>query len=215
MSTPDMPDFSTLVRQAWLSIASPRDVARWVMGFDMHRRARWELLLLTVILLVVVEVIQFQLMTDRIAAVFGEALAEAVGQMTRPFMAAITIGSLAVMSVFATFWIGRAMGGQGDLGDAVVLCAWFLFCLFLLECVKLVMSVALPPFGALLGIVGFGLFWWLMSNFVAELHGFSSLGMVFLMVLASAAAVLVGLIIFMSIIAALLGFEPPNVTPDV
>ncbi|MEM6324694.1 MAG: hypothetical protein AAF748_13455, partial [Pseudomonadota bacterium] len=64
-------------------------------------------------------------------------------------------------------------------------------------------------------IVGFGLFWWLMSNFVAELHGFSSLGMVFLMVLASAAAVLVGLIIFMSIIAALLGFEPPNVTPDV
>jgi len=47
----------------------------------------------------------------------------------------------------------------------------------------------LPGLVGLIAVVSIGLFFWLLVNFIAVLHGFRSLGMVFLMTLASGSAI--------------------------
>ena len=51
---------------------------------------------------------------------------------------------------------------------------WLQFIMALLQAVQLVAVLILPLLAALLGLVGLGLFFWLLTGFVAELHGFRS-----------------------------------------
>jgi hypothetical protein len=115
---------------------------------------------------------------------------------------------LLVVMVFAIFWIGRAMGGTGSFEEAILLVAWLQF---IMVCLQVIQAVALMFFPgvvvALIGMAGVALFLWLLTNFVAVLHGFSSLFQVFIMILVSAFAIAFGL----SIILTLIGVTVPMV----
>ncbi len=192
-------DMPTLLRHAVDSIRAPRDAARWVMSVDMPRGARWEALLLIVVISVILGQIGTFIVITEADLLMGPLLAN-------PVMAGIIQMSMLVLMVFAIFWIGRAMGGTGGFGDTILLVAWLQF---IMACIQVAQTASLlffPPVASLFGVVGFVLFFWLLTNFIAELHGFSSLAQVFLMVLVS----LVGIAFGLSLILAMIGITVPG-----
>ncbi len=191
--------FSDLLRHAVDSIRAPQDEARWVKSIDLPRGSRWEALLLIVVISVILGQISTFIVLGETNVIMGPLLAN-------PMMAGILQMSLLVLMVFAIFWIGRAMGGTGGFGDAILLVAWLQF---IMACVQVIQTAALlliPPLASLIGVVGFVLFFWLLTNFIAELHGFRSLGQVFLMVIVA----LVGVAFGLSLILAMIGVAVPG-----
>ena len=70
--------------------------------------------------------------------------------------------------------VGQWRGGKGNFADAMVLVAWLQFILVCVEVLQLVAQLVLPFVADILGVLGIMLFFWLLSHFVAELHGFRS-----------------------------------------
>lgn len=56
---------------------------------------------------------------------------------------------------------------------------WLQLLMLGVQVAQLLALVVLPPLAGLIGLIGFVGFVWLMVNFIAELHGFRSLGLVF------------------------------------
>ena len=184
----------TLLRNAWDTVRSPREGAAWVMTFQMPRAERWLLLLLITVLSVIMAHISGLLLLSQTDVFMGQILAS-------PFVSTILQMSLLVITVFIIFWMGRAMGGQGGFGDTILLVAWLQFIMGCLQVIQLLAMITIPALGSLLGVVGLVMFFWLLTNFVAELHGFQSLGQVFAMVIVA----LIGLAFAMSILLTLIG----------
>ena len=66
------------------------------------------------------------------------------------------------------------------MADAVILIAWLQFIQLLMVALQLVLVVTLPALAPVVEIGAVLLFLWLLVNFVAEMHGFRSLGLVLL-----------------------------------
>jgi hypothetical protein len=192
-------DLPSLLQLAWTSIRTPRDGARAIKSVVLPRASRWEALLLIVVISVFLAQVSTYLVTGQATIVMGPFLAN-------PIMACIIQMSLLIIMVFAIYWIGRAMGGSGSFEDAILLVAWMQFVMVCLQAVQTVALLVMPPLASLIGVAGLGLFFWLLTNFIAELHGFRSLGRVFLMVIASIFGIAFGL----SLILSLIGISVPG-----
>ncbi|QIE41871.1 YIP1 family protein [Rhodobacteraceae bacterium SC52] len=117
----------------------------------------------------------------------------------------IQIGLLVVM-VYAIHFIGRLMGGQGVFEDTLALVVWLQFVMACLQVVQTIALFVLPPVADVIGIVGLVVFIWLLTHFIATVHGFKSLGLVFGMILVSA----FGITFAMSLILTMMGVVAPG-----
>ena len=121
--------------------------------------------------------------------------------MANPLQLALVQLILLAVGAFLIFRIGRGFGGAGNLADAVALLAWLEFILLLLQAVQVLAMLVSPPMSQAIGLFGFVIFLWLLSNFTAELHRFTSVFTTFLGIIASvialafAAAVVIALMI--------------------
>jgi len=79
-----------------------------------------------------------------------------------------------------------------------LLVSWLQFVLICLQVVQIVAMVLLPPLAFLIGVAGIILFFWLLTAFVAELHGFSSTIGVFV-------SILIVMVVFTTLFRFLLG----------
>ena len=192
-------DLPTLLRHALGSLRDPREEARWVMAIKLPRTARWEALLL----IVVISVILAQIAT-LLVPLEGDILLGPI--MVDPMVAGLVQMSLLVLMVFAIYFIGHAMGGVGGFGNTILLVAWIQFVMACLQVVQTAAMLLIPPLAAILGVVGFVLFFWLLTNFIAELHRFHSLGRVFLMIIIS----MVGFAFGLSLILTMIGITIPG-----
>lgn len=199
-----IPDLKTLIAKALLSVRDPRGAARWVMAFDMPRIARWQALLLVVVVSAILARLTVTFFAEPETVAMG-------GLLLNPATTAVIQMSVLVIAVFAIYWIGHAMGGKGGFGDTILLVAWLQFCMVCLQIAQTAALLILPPMASLIGVAGFVLFFWLLTSFVAELHGFASLAQVFLMIMVSLLALVFG----MSVILTLIGITIPGAPVDV
>lgn len=183
------------------SLRTPRDAARAVMAFDLDRATRWQALFALVIVGSVLSVVATFLLTGQLGLFLGFAFAT-------PLTAAIVQLSVTVMTVYAVYWIGRAMGGQGAFEDAILLVAWVQFVVICLQLVQLAAFLVLRPVSGLVDIVAAVVSVWMLVGFIAELHGFKSLLRVFVMVIATVFA----MAFCLSLILAILGVSFPGVS---
>ncbi len=185
-----------LVRAAVATLRDPRAGARRVMAVRMERRQRWEVLLLIAVLSAALAYLSF-LLNARLGHLGQGA------RMMSPFaMLAAQVVVLWVM-VFAVHHLGRLMGGKGSLDDAILLVAWIQAILIGMQILQIGALVLLPALSVLLGLAGFILLFWLLTVFVAELHGFRSLVAVFLSVL----LVMIVLATLMRVLFGMLGVD--------
>ena len=99
-----------------------------------------------------------------------------------PRQGARTVMNLGLSISFG--WLALLLMAIGSaLFTHLLLMAWLQFILLCLQVLQLVTQVLLPPLSELLGLVGLALFFWLLTNFIAELHGFGSLVKTFVAVL--------------------------------
>ncbi|MFN7223566.1 MAG: YIP1 family protein [Paracoccaceae bacterium] len=158
---------ATLLSLARFTVQNPRQGARMVMQANLPVVARWVALALMAIVSALLAHLAFALMPAQVQLAME-------GAMSSPFTSTLMQGVLMLVSVFAIHYIGRWRGGSGRFEDALILMVWLQFILLILQVVQIVVQVLIPPAAILVGYASVGVFLWLLSNFVAELHGFSS-----------------------------------------
>lgn len=187
---------SALLALARFTVANPRGGARFVLGLNLPLAARWTALALNAVLAAVFTHLSIALMP----AAQREELAQVIGS---PIQMAVLQGFVMVALVAAITLIGRMRGGRGSFADAIVLMAWLQFILLGLQMVQLALQLVVPLLADLVGLAGLGLFVWLLTNFTAELHGFRSLGLVFLGMLVSLLALTLGIVVLLMLFVSL------------
>ncbi|WYK03882.1 Yip1 family protein [Cereibacter sphaeroides f. sp. denitrificans] len=156
-----------LLRLVRFTVSNPREGARAVLAMDLPIQARWLALIFTAVAAALVTFAGLTLLPRDVRQLIGDDLPSPI------FSAALQVGLLA-FSAGLIHRIGVWRGGRGTFPDAVLLVAWLQFILLCLEVLQLLAQLVLPPLADVLGVVGIVLFFWLLTHFVAELHGFTS-----------------------------------------
>ncbi len=178
-----------LMRMVRETLVAPRAGAATILDFGFAPMVGWLSLLLMAVASTVLTHLSFATMPPESREMWGPA-------MGSPIRTAMLQWVVLLISVHAIHKVGRWRGGKGSLQGAVVLVAWLQFILLCVQIAQLITQALLPPLSDMLGILGLVLFLWLLTNFTAELHGFSSLGMTFLGIMLTlfAASVVLALI---------------------
>jgi Yip1 domain len=162
----------TLTGLARLTLQDPRAGARAVLQLGIPVPARTAgLLLMAVASAILMHAGALVLPTT------DDALADFI--LGSPFRSAVVQWVILVCSVVLIHRIGRACGGTGSFVDAMLLVVWLQVLMFVLQAVQLVALIVVPPIAGAINLAGLFLFFWLMTSFIAELHGFSSRRAVF------------------------------------
>ncbi len=167
-----------LLRQARETLQDPRGGARAIMAIDLPTGTRWAALLLMAVVSALLTHMSISLSPPDTRAEFAVVLGNPL------FMAALEGGAM-LLGVVAIHRIGAARGGTGHLPEAISLMVWLQFILMLLQAAQLVAQVILPPLATIIGFLGVGIYFYLLTYFVAELHGFRSLRTTFLGIIAT------------------------------
>lgn len=184
-----------LMRMVRETLLAPRAGAATLIAFGFAPMVGWMALLLMAVASTLLTHISFAMMPADAQAFWGAA-------MGSPVRTAILQWVVLLISVHAIHKIGRWRGGKGDLDGAVILVAWLQFILLCVQIAQLVAQALVPPLADLLGMVGLILFLWLLTNFVAELHGFKSLALTFFGILGT---IIVASIALAFVLALLIG----------
>ncbi len=172
---------SGLLKLALLTVQQPRLGARVVLGEGLPNPTRWMALAFTAVASALSIHLTLALMPP------SEVPADVI--VPGPVMLAVLQGGVMVLTALAAWQIGRWRGGRGRIEDAVLLMAWLQFIMLCLQVIQIVVMLGAPLLGDLIGLSGIVLFLWLLTAFVAELHGFSSLPAVFAGILGTIFAV--------------------------
>lgn len=190
--------FSALLGLVRECVADPRAGARRIILARLPMSARWLALALVVVLSVLLGQLTLRMMLGP-SGMMGTALGG-------PVQAIVLQGGVLLLMAGAAHQVGRMMGGGGNFPDAVLLIAFLQGVMVLIQMVQIVALMLLPPVAGIFGLVGFAVFLWMLTGFVAEMHGFRSLLGVFGMIFVTA----FGLAFLMAILLAMLGITPPE-----
>jgi hypothetical protein len=187
-----------------LSLSDPNEAASRLLQHKLNRNTLW----LAMALIVVLSVILQQLSSFLIPVSPDKVL---LPILQSPFLAVLVIWGVMVLMVFCIYYIGRSFGGLGHFDGALSIVIWLQAIMVVIQLAQLVLLLTVPPLAVLLGLVGGVLFLWLLVNFIAALHGFKSLGLVLVGIVASMVGVAFGLSLIGAIFAVAIGIEVPNV----
>ena len=166
----------SLMALARYTVQNPREGARMVMQANVPVPARWMAFAVMAILSAVLAHLSFGMMPADMRMEMG-------GAMNSPFRTAAFQGALMLASVYAIVWIGRWRGGVGTFNDTLILMVWLQFILLILQMVQIVAQLVLPALSQGIGFLSIAVFLWLLTNFIAEVHKFASVGKTFVAVL--------------------------------
>jgi hypothetical protein len=189
-----------LMRMMRETLTAPRAGAAAVLNIGFAPIVGWMALLLMAVTSTLLTHISFAMMPGEVQEFWGAA-------MGSPVHTAILQWVVLLISVHAIHRVGRWRGGHGDLQGAVILVAWLQFILLCVQIAQLVAQALVPPLADLLGLLGLVLFLWLLTNFVAQLHGFASLGLTFLGIFLT---ILAASFAMAFVFALLFGSQPPG-----
>ena len=184
-----------LLRMARHTVSNPRDGAAVILKLHLPMRALWLAFGLVIVL----------------SMFLGEAVALLMGppdQAAMPpemMVSPITMGVIQAAFLFLVAHgiarIGQLFGGSGDFQGALALIVWLQFIFLVVQVIQLAAMLVVPPVAGLITILAMGLFFWLLVNFIATLHGFSSLGLIFVMTILTA----FGFVFVLSLVRTMLG----------
>jgi hypothetical protein len=177
---------------ARLSLEDPRAATRRLLSLGVPLPARTVGLLLMAVASAVLMHLGFLILPvtdDPLAALL----------MQSPFQTAVIQWLILTVSVLLIHRIGRAWGGKGSLPDTLLVVVWLQVIMLGVQVLQLLALVLSPPLAGVLNLAGLVLFFWLMSSFVAELHGFGSRWAVLAGLLVTGFAVAVLLVLILAL----------------
>ena len=192
-------DMGTVLRLVLDTIRNPRAGADTILALRLERGVLWQFLALVIVLSVLAAQITILMLGGDNGDVLNSPL------LGNPLLATGIQAALLLALIYAIYGIGRAFGGAGAFDDILALVIWLQFILLIVQMVQTFALVAFPALGMLIGLASVILFGWLLVSFVAHVHGFQSLGLVFAGIMVSAFA----LIFLFSLLLAMLGIVVP------
>lgn len=193
---------NALIQLALRTVTEPREVAAELIAMRIQRPVLWLALALAVILNAIAFQISLVLSPppDSMPLIFSS-----------PFVFAVLIGAGLVMSVFATTFAGRFLGGTAALEDVMTLLVWLQYLRFAVQVITFFLMGIIPGIAGILvlGATLYGM--WLLLQFVDVAHGFNSLLTSFGALMLSGLAIMIGLAIILS----MLGIQNLGLTPYV
>ena len=179
---------------AELTLQDPRQAARALLAEEVPVPARKLALALVATLSVLFAWVEIGSSTEPLPPIFEFLLSS-------PLRLALFEFGMLALSVFLIHAVGRIFGGTGSLADALLVTVWVEFVMLGPQVLQLLVGLVLPDLAGVIGLISLGLFIWLITSFIAELHGFRSRPLVFLgMVVASFAAGMVMAILLVLIL---------------
>lgn len=186
------------LKAARYTVREPRAAARWVLQLGLPVPARWTALALMAVLSTLLVMLDLQ-----IIGAPGDPMLQAALANPMP-LAAVQMLILA-LSAWLMARIGQIFGGTGQFSDAVMLVVWMQAVLLVLQVAQILAALVSLPLSEVVAFAGFAISMWLMTNFVAELHGFTSLTRVFLGILGSGLALVVALAMLLTVVMGVFG----------
>lgn len=189
-----------LLGMALQSIPEPRKVAQEIQALQFPRSVLWQAFVLFEVLSIAIGVLVSMLYPPgpEVFALIGENPMLVLA--TKPVLAGMVGAALLVLAVFAIYWVGHLFGGAGRFEQALLTVIWVQFVMLLLQVVMLALTLFSGGMAALMNLVASFTIFWILSHFIAEMHGFRSAGLVFVMILLTILAALVGLAIILAVI---------------
>ena len=157
---------------AQLTLQDPRQATRALLAEGVPMTARTGGLLLVAVVSALLASLQVRSNPQELDPLTAFMLAS-------PFRAAVVQWLFLALTVLLVYRVGRAFGGRGSFPDALLIVVWLQLLTLALQVLQLAATLIAPPLAGIIGIAGFALFLWLMTAFIAELHGFASRGVVF------------------------------------
>ncbi len=179
------------------TLASPRIALRRILSMELPAWVGTVGLLLTSICSAVL----LHLIVLNLGGEEREMVALTLGG---PFVTAVVQFVLLLLAAQLLYRVGRWRGGHGTLAQSVLAIAWLQVVMFLLQLVQIALLLILPPLGIAAGYVSLVIFFWLVSNFTAEVHGFQSLPAVLAGIVITLFAALLVLSLVISLVLSLL-----------
>lgn len=192
-------DWGYLFGMALQTVPEPRKVARDVFAFSASRRALWLILALVLVAMAFLAVIS--------SILFPVDPAPAGLLFANPVVTGGVQAVSAWLMVYAIFWIGGALGGTGGFNQALLTVIWLHFVLLILQLGVIVLGLFAPGMALVLTVMSIAMTFWLLSHFVAEMHGFASAGAVFVGILMVLMVVAVVLSLLLAIFGIAVGLE--------
>lgn len=172
------------------TIQSPRTAAQKIISLNLSRDVLWSGLVLVACLNSIIY--SFSLFMGDISVL--------PSLFRNPLLFFVMVGGVLVLTVHAFYWTGRAMGGQGDLGDLLVLLVWLQGLRAVAQAFMFVLMLVSPGIGQLFSLIIGVLGIWITVNFITEalrlpglLHGVGVLVM-------AAVGIVFGLVILAGLI---------------
>ena len=184
-----LPAPAILLREA---ILEPRASARRMIAANLPAEVVWGALALASVLSVLLIWVTL--------GGFGHIAPTPPGTagLPSPLMLAVMQAAFTLLGAATVTIVGARLGGTGEFGEVLVVMVWMQMVLVVVQAVQTFAGIILAPLAGLIGLASVGLFFWLLTNFVAEVHGFRNLWRVFL-------GLVLGLMVFgMALFAVLL-----------
>lgn len=182
-----------------LSLHNPREAAKHVIAMGLPERALWLALSLVVVLTSLV-------MSGLLQAVpmpeddLSQALMTSPGYSSPLLLTAIRLAQ-AFLSIYALFWVGGALGGEGTKQDVLGVMTLLQVVSFILLTGIMVISLIFPLLSFVAFVTFAGWLLWSVITYVDEAHEFDNMFKATGVVLVAYIGVIVG----MSVLLGLLG----------
>jgi hypothetical protein len=177
-----------LLRLARETVTNPREGAETILSLGVPRQALWLAFALVVVLSMILGDVLYLIADVPQDVAQDEPLTGPI--VGSPIVLGLLQAAFLYMMAQAITRIGQAFGGSGQFEEAMTLVVWLQFIFILVQLVQLVAVLVLPFAAGFVTVLAVGLFLWLLVNFIATVHGFTSLGVVFAMTIVSAFAIL-------------------------
>ena len=168
--------FGQITALAQFTIADPLAGARQVLAMRLPMVARWWLIAFVAVVSALLAHVSLSLLPP-------ETMVMIASSVLNPISSALGQGLYLVVVALAIHRIGRWWGGIGSFADTLLLVGWMHTILLAVMAAEIVAQLILPPLAVGISLLGIGLFMWLLTSFITELHGFKSRGSVFLGIL--------------------------------
>lgn len=190
-----------LIDLVLLSLREPRQAAEQIIGWRLDRETLWTALALAAAVNTLIFSLSVVLQPSELMPAF----------FTSPLAMFVLLTGVLVVTTHGLYWTGRAIGGQGDLGDMLALVVFLQVLRILAQIVIFVLMFVSPGITMIISLATgiFGM--WLLVNFIAAAHRFDNLRRAIGTLLIAMVMIVLGLSFLLSIV----GIAAQGVVPSV
>lgn len=192
-------DFNQLLRMFVQTLQDPAGAGRTINALRWPHDIGWRVLAATTVLGAILVQVR--------GLLFGwpEALFVVANN---PIGHAVIAFGMTVVLVFVLYYAGRAMGGSGTFGAALLSVAWFNVVVLILTTIQFLTLLVAPPLEGIVALITFGLEIWVLLQLLNALHGFNSLFKAFGLLILASFGVVIGFGAIIAVIGGLTTLGP-------